>query len=54
MSLLSVQRVAVGGYRGFSVEAAGNLMLLAEVVGDHTQQAIRLQESLRSAEAECS
>ena len=48
-----VQRVTVGGYRGFHAEAAGNLLLLAEVVGDHMLQAVGLQDSLRSAEADC-
>ena len=48
-----VQRVTVGGYRGFHAEAAGNFLLLAEAVGDHMLQAVGLQDSLRSAEAEC-
>jgi hypothetical protein len=48
-----VQRVTAGGYRGFHAEAAGNFLLLAEAVGDHMLQAVGLQDSLRSAEAEC-
>ena len=48
-----VQRVTVGGYRGFHAEAAGNFLLLAEAVGDHMLQAVGLQDSLRSVEAEC-
>ena len=48
-----VQRVTVGGYRGFNAEATGNLLLLAEVVGDHMLQAAGLQDSLRSVEADC-
>jgi hypothetical protein len=54
LSLFFVQRIAVGGYRGFSTEIAGNLVLLAEVVGDHMRQALGWQESLQVAEKDSS
>jgi hypothetical protein len=48
-----VQRVAVGGYGGFGTEVAGNLVLLATVVGNHIRQARLWQESLQSVRDEC-
>ena len=41
-----VLRVAAAGLVGFSAEAAGNLRLLAVVVGDHMQQARAWRQSL--------
>ena len=41
-----VLRVAAAGLVGFSAEAAGNLRLLAVVVGDHTQQARAWRQSV--------
>ena len=40
-----VLRVAADGFEGFSAEAAGNLRLLAVVVGDHMQQARAWRQS---------